>query len=121
MTDTLRLFQNGSIPTIVDAAKKPYRTIDTMTDPKNPFYETGLRLKWHRDFMGMEQSEYAGRAGVNPKTYSNWETGYAQVSLKGARALRKTYGLTLDFIIEGEPGALPATLFRSWSERSLNK
>lgn len=92
-----------------------------MANSKNPFHETGLRLRWHRDFLGLEQREYAEKAKINPKTYSNWETGYAQVSLRGARSLRAAYQLTLDFIIEGVPDALPATLFKAWSETSENR
>lgn len=82
-----------------------------------PFGDIADRLRWHRALEGMEQKEYAEAAGLKRSAYSNWETGDYRLSLDGARALRKTYGLSLDFLFEGEDEALSMTLRAAWRER----
>ena len=79
-----------------------------------PFEDIASRIRWHRDLLGMTQADYASRAGLKRAQLNNWESGDYQVGLSGARALRSTYGLSLDFIYEGDVSALDMTLRKSW-------
>lgn len=82
-----------------------------------PYGDIALRLQWHRTLEGLEQKEYAEKAGLKRSQLSNWEAGNTRLSLDGALALRKTYGLSLDFMFEGIADALPMTLRSAWMER----
>lgn len=82
-----------------------------------PFWDIAERIRWHRELEGLRQSDYAARAGLKRSQLSNWETGLQQISVDGARALRRTYGLSLDFIYEGIEDALPMTLRVAWRDR----
>lgn len=88
-----------------------------MTLNGKPFADIAERIRWHRALEGLNQAEYAERAGIKRSQLSNWETGDYRISLDGARALRKTYGLSLDFIVEGIDDALPMTLRQAWRQR----
>jgi DNA-binding transcriptional regulator YiaG len=87
-----------------------------MTSDTKPFSDIAERILWHRKLLGMEQKEYAERAGLQRSQLSNWETGATRLSLDGARALRRTYGLSLDFMYEGIDEALSMTLRNAWSD-----
>ena len=82
-----------------------------------PFSDIAERIRWHRATTGMNQTDYAKRAGIKRSQLSNWETGHQRISIDGARALRKTYGLSLDFIYEGIADTLPMTLRNAWLDR----
>lgn len=75
-----------------------------------PYADIAARIVWHRQLEGLTQKQYAERAGLKRNQLSNWETGEQRVSIDGAVALRRTYGLSLDFIYEGIEDALPMTL-----------
>lgn len=77
---------------------------------EKPYADTAARILWHRHLLGFTQKEYAERAGLKRAALNNYESGDFQVGLSAARALRKTYGLSLDFIYEGEAEALPMNL-----------
>ena len=93
-------------------------TTGGMTLEDRPFGDIAARIIWHRQLEGLEQKDYAKKAGLNRSQLSNWETGDYRLSLDGARALRKTYGLSLDFLFEGIDDALPMTLRAAWRDRS---
>lgn len=65
----------------------------------------------------MGQAEFAEAAGLNPKQYGNWESGNYRISIDGALALRKRYGLSLDFIYEGIEDQLPISVRKALSDR----
>lgn len=94
-----------------------HATTDGMAHADKPFGDIAARLAWHRQLEGLEQKEYAEKAGLKRSAYSNWESGDYRLSLDGARALRKTYGLSLDFLFEGIDDALPMTLRAAWRDR----
>ncbi|WP_412550555.1 helix-turn-helix domain-containing protein [Shimia sp. MIT910701] len=75
-----------------------------------PFADISARLRWHRALLGLTQDEYAVKANLKRAQLNNWENGNHRIGLDGARALRKTYGLSLDFIYEGDINALPMNL-----------
>lgn len=89
-----------------------------------PFAEIGERLKWHRALMEENdpgqfiQEKYAARAKLKRSQLNNWESGLYRISIDGALALSKTYGLTLDFIYLGNSESLPMTLRQAWLSRS---
>lgn len=84
---------------------------------EKPFGEIAMRLRWHRELLGLTQKEYAEKIGQKRATLNNWESGDYRLSLDGALALRKTYGLSLDFMYEGIDDALPMTLRNAWIDR----
>jgi transcriptional regulator with XRE-family HTH domain len=93
----------------------------TKLNPDTPYADIAERLRWHRELTGMEQDEYAAKAGLRRSQLSNWLNGSARLSIDGALALRRTYGLSLDFMYEGSADALPMTLRLAWLERPTVK
>lgn len=93
-------------------------TQDGMEREERPFADIADRIVWHReDVEGMTQNEYADSIRVSRQTLNNWESGNYRLSIDGALALRRKYGLSLDFMYEGIDDALPMTLRRAWRER----
>ncbi|MCG7574876.1 helix-turn-helix domain-containing protein [Phaeobacter sp. CNT1-3] len=88
-----------------------------MTDNEKPFSDIAARLKWHRALEGLNQADYASKAGLKRAQLNNWESGDYRLSLDGALALRDTYGLSLDFLYVGIADALPMTLRKAWIDR----
>lgn len=82
-----------------------------------PFGDIATRLLWHRETMGMTQADYAASFGFKRAAYSLWEAGSHRLSLDGALAIRRKYGLSLDFMYEGIDDALPMTLRNAWRDR----
>ena len=83
-----------------------------------PFADIAARLRWHREeVVGLTQAEYAESINVKRSAYSLWDGGFQRLSLDGALAIRKKYGLSLDFLYEGIDDALPMTLRNAWRER----
>ena len=66
--------------------------------------------------LGLDQKQYAEGAGLKRSQLSNWEAGNTRLSLDGALALRRTYGLSLDFMYEGIADTLPMALRSAWIE-----
>ena len=88
-----------------------------MSTPK-PYADIAERLRWHRDLLGMDQSEFVRRLpSVSRQAYSNWESGSTRLSLNGALEIRRAYGLSLDFMYEGIADTLPMTLRQAWLDR----
>lgn len=86
-----------------------------------PYQDIAERIKWHRSLLGLTQAQYAEKAGLNRAQLNNWEGGSHRIGLDGALALRKTYGLSLDFIYEGITDALDMTLRNALIDRPLVK
>ena len=68
-----------------------------------PYAEQGQRLAAFREVMAPEvnQQTFANAAGVNPKSYSQCESGSHRLSVPNALKLNKAYGLSLDFVYLG--------------------
>lgn len=92
-------------------------TIKAMNDTDRPFADIADRIRWHRALLDLNQSEYAAKAGLKRAQLNNWESGDYRLSVDGALALRRTYGLSLDFMYEGIDDALPMTLRNAWRDR----
>lgn len=107
------------------------RYAEGMVNPDRirPYEDIAARLRAAREAYGeslipprvVGQQEFAEKAGLKHSQYKNWESGAFQCSLSGARALRKTYGLSLDFIFEGILDALPMSLRSALSDKLLDK
>lgn len=99
--------------------QKPCRAIISGMDLSDkPFGDIAARLRWHRALEGLTQKEYAAKIGQKRAALNNWESGDYRLSLDGALAIRKIYGLSLDFMYEGIDDALPMTLRAAWRDRS---
>jgi DNA-binding XRE family transcriptional regulator len=92
-------------------------TFAAMSDVARPFPDISDRLSWHRELLGLTQEEYAAKLGMKRARYGLWEAGTHRLSLDGALAIRRTFGLSLDFMYEGIDDALPMTLRNAWRER----
>ena len=88
---------------------------------EKPYSDIAKRLVWHRALLGFTQKEYAEKAGLKRAAINNYESGDFQIGLAAARALRKTYGLSLDFIYEGEAEALPMNLRKALLDSPLER
>lgn len=68
----------------------------------------GARLEAVRKALGYDDKRaFAEKAGLGEQTYGPWENGVREISRDGAKALCRTYGLSLDFIYFGNKAALP--------------
>lgn len=132
MTDSLDkvvsgiVFHPASMPSILARVKPSVSTLRQNSWPAmlqdmdlsdKPFGAIAARIIWHRKLEGLEQKDYAEKAGLTRSQLSNWETGTSRVSIDGAIKLRHTYGLSLDFIYEGIADTLPMTLRSAWMDR----
>jgi transcriptional regulator with XRE-family HTH domain len=88
-----------------------------MSEREKPFADIAERLLWHREMLGLRQEDYATKLGMKRSRFSLWENGTHRLSLDGALALRRTFGLSLDFMYEGIDDALPMTLRNAWRDR----
>jgi hypothetical protein len=64
------------------------------------------RLRLTRQVWGLQQQEFASKAGINPSAYNQYEQGKRKVSIEHAHKLCDTYQLSLDWIYRGDPAAL---------------
>ena len=78
---------------------------------------TAERLEWLRHYFGKSQKEFAYSLEVLPSSYSNWLNGPHGPSLQGAKALRRVYGVSLDFLYFGDPTGLPEQIRGGWEFR----
>lgn len=68
------------------------------------------RLKRVREIMGLTKKEFAERAGMSEQVYGPFENARRELSLVGAKKLRKTYGLPLEFMYFGKIDDLPTRI-----------
>jgi len=94
---------------------------NTMCGMDKPFSDQAKRLLWHRNLLGLSQADYAAKAGLKRPAVNNYESGDFQIGLAAARALRSTYGLSLDFLYEGEVQALPMNLRNALLDSPVDK
>jgi len=65
------------------------------------------RLKRVREILGLSKKDFAERAGISEQAYGPFENERRELSLQAAKKLRKTYGLTLEFMYFGKIDDLP--------------
>lgn len=64
------------------------------------------RLKLTRDVFGLDQKEFAARAGIAANTFNQYETATNVPALEVAHKLCDAYRITLDWIFRGDFGSL---------------
>ena len=72
-----------------------------------PHAEISNRLRAVRAHFDLSSQDFARRAGVDEKLYSKWESGGNRVSVPGALRIKAAYGISLDFIFDGDRAHLP--------------
>ena len=72
----------------------------------------GLRLKRVREILGLSKKEFAEKAGLSEQVYGPFENARRELSLQGAKKLRKTYSLPLEFMYFGKIDDLPTRISR---------
>lgn len=93
----------------------------SLSDMEKPYADQAARIVWHRNLLGLTQDEYGKKAGLKRAAINNYESGDFQIGLAAARALRRTYGLALDFIYEGEVEALPMNLRKALLDNPIER
>ncbi|WP_407652482.1 helix-turn-helix domain-containing protein [Cohaesibacter marisflavi] len=73
------------------------------------------RLNWLLDYLELSQVEFARTINASPTTLSNWLSGRSRLSLDGALSIRKTYGVSLDFLYLGRADTLPQQIAKAWA------
>lgn len=68
------------------------------------------RLKRVREILDLKKREFAERAGLSEQVYGAYENAKRDLSLQAAKKLRKTYGLSLEFMYFGNMEDLPTRI-----------
>lgn len=68
------------------------------------------RLKRAREILDLSKKEFAEKAGISMQTYGPFENAHRDLSLQSAKLLRKTYGLSLEFLYFGKIDDLPTRI-----------
>lgn len=72
--------------------------------------EIGARLRAAREALGLTQAEFYRRAGIAQNAYSQYESGKRLLTLNQAIKLRDAFGLSLDWLFQGDLAAMPHAL-----------
>ncbi|MCF3934314.1 helix-turn-helix domain-containing protein [Acuticoccus sp. M5D2P5] len=84
---------------------------------ERPWADVAERVTWHRKVVEqMNQDRYGEILNAKRSQLSNWETGTHRLSLDGAIALNRAFGLSLDFLYLGDTNNLPMALRQAWLE-----
>lgn len=67
----------------------------------------GLRLRVARKALGMTARALCSELGVEPGRWSHWENERHPPDVPIMLALKQRHGITLDWIFDGDPAALP--------------
>lgn len=73
--------------------------------------DVGERLRLVREVVGMQQGEFAARAGLAANHYNQIETGKKMPSVEAAIALCDAYRISMDWIFRGEPSDMSVKLW----------
>lgn len=68
------------------------------------------RLRLLRGALGLKSSQLCKATGIARNTYSQWENGKGRPPLDQARVLRAVFGVSLDWLYEGDRASLPLQL-----------
>jgi transcriptional regulator with XRE-family HTH domain len=75
-------------------------------DPKE-LQVIGRRLKSARIALGLSQKDLYDSLGVGASAWHNWESGKRTPDIFVMLNLKRQYGITLDWIFDGDPRNLP--------------
>lgn len=68
------------------------------------------RLIWLREQMNMNKNEFSTRAGVDEQSYGQVEKCNRTLTYGAAKKIRRTYGVSLEFLYFGKIDDLPHRL-----------
>lgn len=81
-----------------------------MQDLEDKPEAVAARLKRVREILELTKREFAERAGLSEQVYGPFENATRDITLRAAKKLRKTYGLSLEFIYFGSIEDLPTRI-----------
>lgn len=70
----------------------------------------GARLQKVREILGMSKKDFAERIDKSEQAYGAYENAKRRLTLDTAVKLRRTYGLSLEFIYFGKIDDLPTRI-----------
>ena len=76
-------------------------------EPEDSREAISRRLRAAREAIGLTQKEFAEMAGLLTQTYGPFETGKRDLTLEAARKIRRSHGLSLEFLFFGNKADLP--------------
>ena len=81
--------------------------------PVDPYaIECGLRLRATREALGYPTArEFATLTGVTEDALSAWERGRNLVRQDYVRRLKRRFGVTFEWIFDGDASSLPHSLY----------
>jgi len=71
------------------------------------------RLKRVREVLGLGKKEFAEKADMSEQAYGSFENAKRELSLQAAKKIRKTYGLSLEFLYFGNTDDIPTRISKS--------
>ena len=82
-----------------------------MTDNEQTEYrDIGLRLRAIRKSLGINQIKFAKALDVKQPVYWRWEVGQRRITIECALRIKHNYGVSLDWIYDGDPHTKPKLL-----------
>jgi transcriptional regulator with XRE-family HTH domain len=88
--------------------------------PPNPrLVAIGQRLEALRTAFDLKQADFAGRAGIQQNTYSQYATGKNLPRVEFAERICDEYGVTLDWIYRGDVSGMPVHLLNLIKKQSV--
>lgn len=79
---------------------------------KRPFTDIGRRLTAFRKVIGISQAQLCRDIGVAPNTWNQYEKGIREIPPATAVKLHRKYGITTDWIYDGDRTMLPSSVDR---------
>lgn len=70
----------------------------------------GARLKRVREILGLSKKEFAERAGLSEQVYGPFENARRELTLRSAKQIRRTYGISLEYMYFGNIEDLPTRI-----------
>ncbi|NOX39742.1 MAG: helix-turn-helix transcriptional regulator [Alphaproteobacteria bacterium] len=78
-----------------------------LEDQEDNIEAVAARLRRVRTVLGLSKKDFAERAGIGEQVYGPFENANRELSLNAAKKLRRTYGLSLEFMYFGKIDDLP--------------
>ena len=78
--------------------------------PPDYLQEVARRLRVTRLALGKQQIELCREIDATDKAWSQWENGSRLFDILVAIRLKRRYGITLEWLYDGDPSGLPARI-----------
>ena len=87
-----------------------------LTRPPAYLRQVGRRLRVVRLGLGKSAADMCRELGTTDRAWSQWENGKRLLDILVAIRLKERYGVTLDWLYDGDPARLPLGL-AEWVRR----